>query len=358
MTHDDEADAFAERVFGSVLGTVEVAAMAIGDALGLYHALAEGGPATSSDLAARAGIAERYAREWLEQQAATGYVEVDDVGADPGSRRFTLPPAHAEVLTDGESLRFLAGVPRMFIASMARMPELLEAYRTGGGVGWARFGDWMLTGQSDTNRPLFLHTLAKGWLPSIEPVHRALVDGGRVADIGCGTGWSSIAMALEYPTIRVDGIDPDEASVDVARRNAEGAGVADRVTFRAMDAADVDADAGYDLALAFECIHDMPYPATALAAMRRLVGDRGTALVVDEGVGERFSAPADDLDRVMYGFSLLICLPDGMAHPDSVGTGTVMRPDTLRGYAREAGWTDIEILPIEHDTFRVYRLVA
>jgi 2-polyprenyl-3-methyl-5-hydroxy-6-metoxy-1,4-benzoquinol methylase len=358
MTYDDDADAFVERLFGSILGTVEITSIAIGDALGFYRALAAEGPATSSELAARTGTAERYAREWLEQQAATGFVDVDDVEADHDTRRYTLPPAHAEVLTDGDSLRFLAGVPRMFIASMARMPELLDAYRSGDGVGWARFGEWMLTGQGDTNRPLFLNVLAKEWLPSIDPVHRALTAGGRVADIGCGTGWSSIAMALGYPDAIVHGFDLDEPSIDLARRNADDTGVAERVTFHGIDAADADPGEGYDLALAFECIHDMPYPAKVLDAMRRLVGDRGTALVVDERVAERFTAPADDVDRLMYGFSMLVCLPDGTAHPGSVGTGTVMRPDTLRGYAREGGWTDIEILPIEHDTFRVYRLVA
>ncbi len=356
MTDDAAADAFAERVFGSILGALEVASIVLGDRLGLYRALADHGALTSGDLASHAQIAERYAREWLEHQAVVGYVRVDDVDAPPHERRYTLPDEHADVLADPDSRRFLAGVPRMIAASMRVMPELLEAYRSGGGVGWARFGDDMFTGQGDTNRPLFLSLLAREWLPQIHDAHAALQAGGRVADVGCGTGWSSIAIALGYPDAQVDGYDLDEASIDQARLNADAMGVADRVRFHDEDAAEAGGE--YDLALAFECIHDMPYPVPVLAAMRRLVGDAGTAIVVDERVGERFTAPGDDVERLMYGFSLTTCLPDGMAHPNSAGTGTVMRPDTLLRYSREAGFADIEILPIEHDTLRVYRLVG
>jgi SAM-dependent methyltransferase len=358
MGHDADADAFSGRVFGSILGTLEVAAIALGDRLGLYRALRAYGPATSEELAERSAIAERYAREWLEHQAAVGYLEVDDEAAAPHERRYTLPVAHAEVLADPDSLRYLAGIPRAIAASLTAMPDLVEAYRTGGGVGWARFGEAMMTGQGDTNRPLFLTSLAREWLPSIPEVHAALSGGGRVADIGCGVGWSSIAMALGYPRATVDGFDLDEASIDRARRNAREMGVEDRVRFHDIDAAETPVGEGYDLALAFECVHDMSYPVPVLAAMRRLVDGRGTVLVVDERVGEHFQAPADDVERMMYGFSLLVCLPDGMSHPDSVGTGTVMRPSTLRRYAVEAGFDDIEIMPIEHDAFRVYRLVG
>ncbi|MEX0984648.1 MAG: class I SAM-dependent methyltransferase [Actinomycetota bacterium] len=351
-----DTGAFAERVFGSILGTIEIASIFMGDRLGLYAALMKDGPATSGEVAERAGVAERYAREWLEQQAAIGYLEVDDPGADPHARRYELPPGHAEVLTDRDSMSYLTGFARMMGASFGVMPELMDAYRTGGGVSWARFGEDMLHGQGDTNRPLFLSQLGTTWLPRIPGVHEALQAGGRVADVGCGTGWSSIAMALAYPAATVDGFDIDEASVDQARLNAAEMGVADRVTFHDRDAAEAEPGGGYDLALAFECIHDMPYPTKVLAAMHRLVTGRGSAVVVDERVQERFAAPAGDVDRLMYGTSILICLPDGMSHPGSAGTGTVMRPDTLRRYAQEAGFADIEILPIEHDFFRAYRL--
>ena len=358
MTIEMTRDGFAERVFTAMLGAFEVASIYLGEKLGLYAALAEGGPATSGELAERAGIAERYAREWLEQQAAVGYLTVDDAGAAPEERRFTLPAGHAAVLVDQDSGVFASGNARMFAAAMRAMPELLEAYRTGGGLTWANYGEDMFTGQGDTNRQLFLSTLGSEWLPSIDGVHDALAAGGRVADVGCGTGWSSIAIALAYPEATVDGFDPDEDSIDQARTNAATMGVSDRVTFHEMGAADAEPGDGYDLAMAFECIHDMSQPVPVLTAMRRLVADRGAVVVVDEHTEETFTAPAGDMERILYGFSITTCLPDGMSNPDSVGTGTVMRPATMRAYAQEAGFTDVEVLPIEHEQFRVYLLVS
>ena len=353
----DDVDVFAEKVFGSIQGTMDLAGIYLGDKLGLYHAVAET-PATSSELAARASIHERYAREWLEQQAASGYLVVDDVAAGAADRLYSLPAAHAAVVLDRDSLAYSAGVARALVGAFQAIPELLTAFRTGGGVTWERFGDDMLTGQSDTNRPLFLSKLGTEWLPQLPGVDHALHAGGRVADIGCGTGWSSIAIALAYPEATVDGFDIDEWSVDRARENAIAMGVSDRVTFHDRDAAEADPVDGYDLVQAIECIHDMPYPTKVLATMRRLAAERGLVMVVDEGVAEHFEAPANDVDRLMYGFSLLVCLPDGMSSPGSAGTGTVMRPATLRGYAQEAGFADIEVLPIEHEVFRAYRLVG
>ncbi len=352
-----DTEAFAERVFGSIMGAMEVATIYLGDKLGLYEAL-NGSPATAGELAGRAGIAERYAREWLEQQAAIGYLTVDDVSADAAGRRYALPDATAAVVLDRDSLAYSAGIARALVGAYQGLPDLMTAFRTGGGVTWEHFGDDMLTGQSDTNRPLFLSKLGSEWLPQLSGVDQALRAGGRVADIGCGTGWSSIAIALAYPEATVEGFDIDEPSVVQARINAEEMGVADRVTFHDRDAAEADPGQGYDLVQAIECIHDMPYPTKVLAAMRRLASDRGLVMVVDEGVAERFEAPANPIDQVMYGFSVLVCLPDGMSQPGSAGTGTVMRPDTLRRYAQEAGFSDIEVLPIEHDVFRAYQLVG
>ena len=283
---------------------------------------------------------------------------VDDPAAAPEVRRFTLPAGHAAVLADRDSATYLTGNARMIAAAMRVMPEVLEAYRTGGGVGWARYGEDMFTGQSDTNRPLFLSTLGAEWLPRIDAVHDALGTGGRAADIGCGTGWSSIAIALANPEARVDGFDLDDDSIERARVHAATAGVDDRVTFHDGDASEAEAGDPYDLAIAIECIHDMAHPVPVLASMRRLVADRGTVIVVDEATEDAFAAPAGPLERFLYGFSITTCLPDGMSHEGSVGTGTVMRPDTLRGYARDAGFADVEPLPIEHDAFRVYRLVG
>ena len=173
--------------------------------------------------------------------------------------------------------------------------------------------------------------------------------------MGCGLGWSAIGIALAYPDATVDGYDVDVPSVEAARRNAREAGVDDRVRFHAVDAATVEAPA-YDAVFAFECIHDLPDPVGVLAAMRRLAGPDGAVIVMDERVAESFMAPGDEVERLMYGYSLMCCLADGMAHTPSAGTGTVLRPSTLRRYAVEAGFGDVEILDIDTDFFRFYRL--
>ena len=182
-----------------------------------------------------------------------------------------------------------------------------------------------------------------------------LRDGGRVADIGCGDGWSSIGIARAYPAVTVDGYDVDADSIEAARRYAAAEGLADRVRFTLVDAASVPTSGDYDLVTAFECIHDLPDPVGVLRSARRMVKPGGTVLVMDERVPEAFTGPGDPVEQLMYGISMLVCLPDGLSHDGSVGTGTVMRPDTLRRYARDAGFADIEVLPIEHDMFRFYR---
>jgi SAM-dependent methyltransferase len=349
-------DALVERLFGAVLATIDIQSVYLGDRLGYYRALVDAGGVTSAELATRTGTAERYAREWLEQQAVTGIL-VADAETDPLRRRFTLPAAHAEPLTDELSPNHLVPLARFLVGVGKRVDSLVEAYRTGGGVSWDEFGTDAREAQAAANRPLFLGPLGGEYLPSIPQVDQALRAGGRVADIGCGLGWSSIGIALAYPEATVDGYDVDAPSVAAARSHAAEAGVGDRVRFHLADAATVAA-AGerYDLVAAFECVHDLPDPVGVLAAMRGLAGDGGYVLVMDERVAEAFTAPGDEVERLMYGYSLMCCLPDGMAHRPSVGTGTVMRPDTLRRYARAAGFDGAEVLDIDNDFFRFYRL--
>ena len=340
---------FAERMLRSALGTAEMLSVHLGDRLGWYRALADGGPATPAELVGRAGGAERYAREWLEQQASYGILTVADDG------RFALPAGAAEVLTDTASLNYLAPLARMFAAAAGQLPALVTAYRDGGGVSWAAYGTDMRESQADLNRPWFEHALpgALAGVADLDAVLRR--SGARIADVGCGAGWSSIALARAYPDARVEGFDIDGPSVSLARDNARSAAVSDRVTFHAADARALGA--GFDAAFAFECVHDMPHPVEVLAAMRAAVRPGGAVVIMDEAVGDAFAAPGDDLERMMYGFSTLVCLPDGLSHAGSVGTGTVMRPDTLRGYAREAGFGSVEILPISDFGFwRFYRL--
>ena len=176
---------------------------------------------------------------------------------------------------------------------------------------------------------------------------------------GCGAGWSTTALAEAYPSARVLGVDVDAPSIDMARHNAASRGVGnDRVSFRVADAAELDRDgAAYDAAFAFECVHDMPRPVEVLGAVRRALAPDGVLVVVDEAVADEFTAPGDDIERLMYGYSLFVCLPDGLSSPPSVGTGTVMRRSTLENYAEHAGFQDVDLLPIEgFGFFRFYRL--
>jgi SAM-dependent methyltransferase len=178
-----------------------------------------------------------------------------------------------------------------------------------------------------------------------------------VADIGSGAGWSSIGIARSYPNVRVDGFDLDAPSVALARANADEAGLNSRVRFHIRDAGDPALSGRYDLVTAFECIHDMADPVGALRAMRRLAGAHGAVIVADERVGDTFTPAGNDVEWMMYGWSLLHCLPVGMADQPSAATGTVMRADTLRRYALEAGFRDVAVLPIDNFFFRIYRLI-
>jgi 2-polyprenyl-3-methyl-5-hydroxy-6-metoxy-1,4-benzoquinol methylase len=347
------ADEFAQRLLDAILGAQFVQAAYLGDRLGYYRALAASGPLTAPELAERTGTAERYTREWLEHQAVAGVLTVDDPGAAPQERRFELPAGAAEALTDPVSPAHLLPMARMVGGLGKRLDDLVDAYRSGGGVGWAEFGEDAREGQGGANRPLFLGALPREYLPSIPEVARVL-DGGRIADVGCGVGWSAIGIALAHPGVTVDGFDVDGPSIEAARVNAAEAGVADRVHFSTDDIAGVSGR--YDLVTAFECVHDMPDPVSVLAAMRRLAEPDGFVLVMDENVAETFTAPGDDVERLMYGWSITCCLPDGLSTPGSVGTGTVMRPDTLRRYASDAGFASVDILPVQDDFFRFYGL--
>lgn len=350
------ADALAGRLFDAVLGAMDVQAAFLGGRLGWYRALAGDRPLTSTELADRTGTAERYAREWLEHQAVTGILVVTD-DADPGRRRYHLPAGHAEVLTDELSPNFMLPLATFVAAAGKQLDALVEAYRSGGGLGWAAHGNDVREAQAAANRPLFLGDLPRRYLPAIPGVAAALRSGGRVADIGTGHGWSAIGIALAYPDVIVDGYDVDAPSVAAARRNAAESGVGDRVHFHHLDAADA-ALAGhrYDAVFAFECIHDLPDPVGVLAAMRALAGGTAPVVVMDERVAESFMAPGDEIERLMYGYSLLCCLADGLAQQPSAGTGTVLRPDVLRGYARRAGFAGVHVLDLHHDFFRFYLL--
>lgn len=349
-------EALAERVFASVLGMADGWSIFVGDKLGLYDALSRG-PMTRDELASETGSHWRYVGEWLEQQVTTGFLDVEVASDDAGQRVYSLPDAHREVFVERDSVNYLTPFVRLVTAGGIQLPALIDAYRSGGGVSWEQFGPDMRTGQADMNRPWFINALGTEWFPSVPSVHERLSrQDARVADIGCGEGWSSIAIAQAYPGATVDGYDIDEASMDAARRHASDAGVADRVRFHHIDAAAIDGEDAYDAVTLFECVHDMPQPVGVLETARGLVKPDGHVVVMDEAVGDRFGDRKDEVERLMYGFSLFVCLPDGMSHEDSVGTGTVMRPSKLAEYAGAAGFSGVSVLPIENDLWRFYEL--
>lgn len=360
MTDDIETrrDQLVQRILRSTGGAFDIFTLYIGDRLGFYADLAANGPSTAAEVAARTGTHERYVREWLEQQTVTGMLDVDDEAAPAASRRFVLPPGHAEVLTDRDSLNYIAPLARLVAGAVRPLHQLLKAYRTGGGIPYRLYGPDVLEGQAGINRAMFLRQLGAEWLPSIPDLHRRLISDppARVADIGCGAGWSSVGMARSYPKLRVDGFDLDEASVALARANVIGAGLEERVRIHRQAAGDPSLRGSYDLVTAFECVHDMADPVGALRTMLHLAGEAGSVIVMDERVGDRFTARGNDVEWMMYGWSVLHCLPVGKAEEPSAETGTVMRPETLRRYAEEAGFCEVEILPIDNFFFRFYRL--
>lgn len=349
-------DALAERLFGAILGTLELQAIYLGERLGLYQDLHDAGPATAPELAARAGIDARYAREWLEQQAVAGVLEVDDLDADPDERRYTLPDGHAEVLIHPESLALLAPLARFVVGTAQRMPDLLEAYRSGAGVDWADYGPDVVEAQEAINRPQFAH-LVGSWIEAMPDIAARLRDGtGQVADVACGTGWSSISIARHFPGATVHGIDIDAGSIERANGHARAQGMTDRVSFRFADAAAHEGEGQYDLVTIFEAVHDMARPVEVLAAARRLLAPGGAVLIADERVADRFTAPGDEAERLFYGYSVVACLANGRVETPSVMTGTVLRPSSLEAMARDAGFGGFTVLPTEHDSFRFYRL--
>ncbi len=341
-----------QRMGRATLGVFDVASTYLGVKLDFYRSLAEDGPATTAELAARTATDERLVREWLEQQAAT---ELLDASNDDGEWRFALPESHADVLLDPDALDGVAGTVLSLIADLAQVPRLVESFRTGVGIPYADYGPDEAEGQARGTRPVYRAEI-ESWLAAVPDLVTRLRSGSaRVLDIGCGLGWSSVSMAKAHPGLVVDGVDLDPGSIEAARRVAESEGVADRVRFELRDAATL-AGAGYDLATMFEMLHDLARPVEALRAAREALGPEGVVLVADEPCGEAFAGAADEEERRHYGYSLLHCLPASMTEPGSAATGTLIRPDIVRRYARDAGFSSVEVLPVESVAFRLYLL--
>jgi 2-polyprenyl-3-methyl-5-hydroxy-6-metoxy-1,4-benzoquinol methylase len=349
-------EALSDRLFHAMIHTLELFGVYLGKRLGLYATLHGRGPLTPAGLAAEAGIAERYAREWLEQQAVAGLLAVDDAARPAAERRYSLPSPHVGVLVDPDHAAHLAPFAEMAAGIGGALEHVVEAYRTGRGVPYAAYGAAMVSGQGGINRPAFVQDLTGSWLPAIPDLHHRLTADppARIADVGCGVGWSTLALARAFPRATVVGYDLDAASVAEARRRA--AAEKRSVRFEQKGAEAVGGDGPFDLILVLEALHDMARPTRALAAFRSALAQAGSVLIADERVAERFFAPGDAVERMMYGWSVVHCLPVSMVEQPSEAIGTAIRPDTIRRCAREAGFARCEVLPIDNPLFRFYRL--
>jgi len=339
------------RLITQATAALEMLSISLGRRLGLYEALISGAT-TSAGLAGKAGIHPRYAREWLEQQAVAGFITVDDPSAPADERKYGLTDEQIAVFTEPENPSYVSSLADMVGGVGQVMESLIDAYRTGGGVAFSDYGAALRDGQGAINRPAFTHDLVPNWIGAMPDIADRLHRGGRAADLGCGVGWSTIALARAG--IDVVGYDLDAASIKDARRNAEQSGVTPRLV--QGDAEQVASDGPFDLVLLLEALHDVAHPVEILAAARRALGPDGAMLIADELVADSFTAPGDELERMMYGWSVLHCLPAAMGEEGTAATGTVLRAAQLGEYAKAAGFSSVEVLPVDAGFFRLYRL--
>ena len=346
-----KVESFQERLFVELNGGLSSLNLQLGYRLGLIQALADGHACTPAELALEVDCSERYVREWLECMAAGEYLEYDSA-----TGRFSLPAEHATVLTDPSSPQSAIGTIGWMTSLANILPDLIEAFQSGEGIPYEAYGLDMISAQGMGTRPMFTNDYVNSWIPAMPDIEIKLRNGGKVAEVGCGVGWSSIALAKGLPDTTIDAIDPDDLSILEAKRNAEKEGVADRITFHTSTIEEAELEEPYDLITAFECLHDMPYPIEALSRMRELLTPDGAVLIADEAVGDTLEENTNFMGHFFYNFSVLHCLPQAMAFPDSAGTGTVIKPSIIRKYAEEAGFGNVEVLPIENPQFRFYRI--
>lgn len=324
---------FVFRAVEEVGATLNAALVVMGDKLGLYRALAGAGPLTPSELAERTGTAERYVREWLNAQAAGGYVAYE-----PGSGRYTLPPEQAVALTEEDSPAYLPGFFQIALGSVTDSPRITEAARTGAGVGWHDHVHDVHEGCERFFRPGYNANLVSAWLPALDGVVDKLERGGSVADVGCGHGASTIVMARAFPNARFHGSDYHDGSIATARERAQEAGVADRVRFDTAPAAAYAGD-GYDLVTMFDCLHDMGDPVGAARHVRSTLADDGTWMIVEPAAGDRVEDNLNPVGRAYYSFSTLLCTPASLSQEVGLALGAQAGEARIREVVERAGFT-------------------
>jgi ubiquinone/menaquinone biosynthesis C-methylase UbiE len=341
-----------EEAVGKVFGELGVAItgplMVLGDRLGLWAAMAGAGPVTPDKLAARTGTVERYVREWLHGVAVAGYVDYD-----PATGAFTLPGEMALVIATDDSPASLIGVFSGFPALWSDLDAIEGFFRTGGGMGWGDHHPALNDAQSRFTRPMYRASLVGGWIAALDGVTSRLRAGGRVADIGCGQGTSTILMAEEFPASAFAGFDHGDALVATARRAAADAGVADRVSFEVADATRFPGT-GYDLVTFADCLHDLGDPVAAAAHARSALAPGGTVMVVEPLAADHLE---DDFTnpyaRIGYAISTLVCTPSSLAQPGAAALGAMAGETRLRQVLAEAGYTRVRRVAQEAAPFNI-----
>ncbi len=331
----DEAKvgAFVGQIVGELGATLNAALVVIGDELGLYKAMDGAGGITPSELADRTGTSERYVREWLNAQAAGGYIEYD-----AERRRYTLPPEHALALADEASPYFMPGAFQLMTASVRDEPHIREAFRSGAGVGWHEHNDGVFEGCERFFRPGYAAHLVSTWIPSLDGVEDKLHAGGTVADVGCGLGASTILMAQAYPNSTFVGFDYHDESIERARLKAADAGVGDRVRFEVCPAAGYPG-AGYDLVTTFDCLHDMGDPVGAARHVCQSLADDGTWMIVEPMAGDTVESNLNPVGRVYYAASTLLCTPASLSQDVGLALGAQAGEKRLRDVITTGGFT-------------------
>ena len=314
MIDDKKLNDFLGKVVGDVGAAMSAALVAIGDKLGLYKAMAESGPITPEELARRTGTTERYVREWLNAQAAGGYLAYD-----AKAERFFLPPEQAVALADETSPASVPGLFHVTAAMWHSEEKMTENFRSGGGLEWGSQHPCLFQGTERFFRSGYIGNLVSSWIPALDGVQEKLQRGAEVADVGCGLGASTILMAKAFPKSRFHGFDSHRASIEQARERAKQAGVSDRVAFEVAKATDFPGN-GYDLVAHFDCLHDMEDPTGAAKHARRTIARDGTWMIVEPFAGDRPEDNHNPVGRVFYSASTLLCVPHSLAaHGPALG---------------------------------------
>ena len=329
----DKLMEFVFRAVDEVGATLNTALVVMGDKLGLYRALAGAGGLSPAELADRTGTAERYVREWLNAQAAGGYVVYD-----PDSGHYTLPPEQAMALTDSDSPAYLPGFFQIALGSVRDSPRIVEAARNGDGVGWHEHVHDVHEGCERFFRPGYNAHLIAEWLPALDGAVDKLQRGALVADVGCGHGASTILMAQAFPNSTFVGADYHDGSIETARGRAQEAGVADRVSFQIEPAA-AYTGTGYDLVTMFDCLHDMGDPVGAARHVLTTLKPDGTWMIVEPAAGDRIEDNLNPVGRAYYAFSTLLCTPASLSQEVGLALGAQAGEARIRDVVEAGGFT-------------------